>query len=130
MLRNHLAVEVFRQNEEIALWIEIFLGTERKKTYHFCKGKTLSCMHDRRAFQQVRYEKLSQRTFSFLIMLPPSTCLRHSYDGEDGSNRLHDVHTHSTFEQFHSAIHLKPKVWNRTRYCHSWEHEFPNLHFH
>ena len=110
MLSDHLAVEARRQNEEITLWIEIFLETYRKKTYHFCKGQTLTSMHDRRAFQQGTYEKLSQRTFSFLIMLPPSTYLRHSYDEEDDWYRLHDVHTHSTFEQFHPTIHLKLKV--------------------
>ena len=46
-------------------------------------------------------------------MLLPSTYLRHFYNKEDDWNQLRDVHTHSTFEQFHPRIYPKPKVWNR-----------------
>ena len=52
-------------------------------------------MHDRRAFQQVPYLKLSQRTFLFL-MLPPSTYLRHSNDEVGDWNQSHVVYTHLT----------------------------------
>ena len=92
--------------------LKSFLRHKGRK--HFCKGETLTSMLNRMAFQQVPYEKLSQRTFSFLIRLPPSIYLRHSYDEEDNSNQLHNVHTSSTFEQWHPTIHLKPKIWNRT----------------
>ena len=88
--------------------LKSFLRHKGRK--HFCKGETLTSMLNRMAFQQVPYEKLSQRTFSFLIRLPPSIYLRHSYDEEDNSNRLHNVHTSSTFEQLHPTIHLKPKI--------------------
>ena len=71
MLSDHLAVEARRQNEEIAIWIEIFLSIS---------------MHDGKVFQQVPYEELSQRTFPFVIMLHPSAYLRHSYDEEEDWN--------------------------------------------
>ena len=56
--------------------LKSFLRHKGRK--HFCKGETLTSMLNRMAFQQVPYEKLSQRTFSFLIRLPPSIYLRHS----------------------------------------------------
>ena len=52
-------------------------------------------MHDRRAFQQVPYVKLSQQTFSFL-MLPPSTYLRQSNDEVGDWNQSHVVYTNLT----------------------------------
>ena len=71
MLSDHLAVEARRQNEEIALWIEIFFSTS---------------MHDGRVPQQVPYEELSQRTFPFVKMLHLSAYLRYSYDEEEDWN--------------------------------------------
>ena len=107
--------------------LKSFLRHKGRK--HFCKGETLTSMLNRMAFQQVPYEKLSQRTFSFLIRLPPSIYLRHSYDEEDNSNRLHNVHTSSAFEQFHPTIHLKPKIWNRTNNVILWSINFQTCVF-
>ena len=105
--------------EEPYYGLKLFLGHKRRKHIIFVKARpgplcTL-WRNTQRAFQQVPYEKLSQRTFLFLVMLPRSTYLRYFYNEEDDWNQLPGVHTHSTFEQFDPRIHPKPKVLNRKK---------------